>query len=90
MIKSDPIPPLAGMKGGGGNFQQMKVRSQTIKNVKEKRPLRAILDEQEHAKASIRVKVMHPFHLVKNLFRQRKKQAVELAFPCSVCSVKTG
>lgn len=44
----------------------------TVKKVNEKRPLRAILDELAHAKASIRVKVEHPFHAVKNLFRHRE------------------
>jgi IS5 family transposase len=51
---------------------QIAAKRSTVKNVNEKRPLRAILDELEHAKASIRAKVKHPFHVVKNLFRHRK------------------
>ena len=31
-----------------------------------------LLEQIEHAKASIRAKVEHPFHVVKNLFRHRK------------------
>jgi IS5 family transposase len=30
------------------------------------------LEQLEHAKASIRAKVEHPFHVVKNLFGHRK------------------
>lgn len=51
---------------------QIAAKRGTVKKVNEKRPLRAILDELEHAKASIRAKVEHPFHVVKNLFRHRK------------------
>ena len=35
-------------------------------------PLGQVLDKLEHAKASLRAKVEHPFHVVKNLFRHRK------------------
>src|SRR5258706_2520333 len=35
-------------------------------------PLGELLERIEHAKASIRAKVEHPFHVVKNLFRHRK------------------
>ena len=31
-----------------------------------------LMESLEHAKASIRAKVEHPFHVVKNLFRHRK------------------
>ena len=31
-----------------------------------------LLENLEHTKASIRAKVEHPFHVVKNLFRHRK------------------
>lgn len=31
-----------------------------------------LMEKLEHAKASIRAKVEHPFHVVKNLFRHRK------------------
>ena len=51
---------------------QIAAKRSTASRVNEKRPLRAILDELEHAKASIRAKVEHPFHVVKNLFRHRK------------------
>lgn len=51
---------------------QLASKRSTVKKVNEKRPLRAILDELEHAKASIRAKVEHPFHMVKNLFWHRK------------------
>jgi IS5 family transposase len=50
---------------------QIAAKRSTVKKVDEKRPLRAILDEFEHAKASIQAKVEHPFHVVKNLFRYR-------------------
>jgi len=51
---------------------QIAAKRSIVKKVNEKRPLRALLDELEHAKASIRAKVEHPFHVVKNLFRHRK------------------
>ena len=51
---------------------QIAAKRSTVRKVTEKRPLRAILTELEHAKASIRAKVEHPFHVVKNLFRHRK------------------
>jgi len=35
-------------------------------------PLGDLLERIEHAKASIRAKVEHPFHVVKNLFRHKK------------------
>jgi transposase, IS5 family len=35
-------------------------------------PLGQLLEKIEHARASIRAKVEHPFHVVKNLFRHRK------------------
>ena len=51
---------------------QIAAKRSTVKKVNEKRPLRAILDEFEHAKACIRAKVEYPFHVVKNLLRDRK------------------
>ena len=51
---------------------QIAARRSTVKKIDPKRPLRAVLDALEHAKASIRAKVEHPFHVVKNLFRHRK------------------
>ena len=38
-----------------------------------------VLEEIEHAKASIRAKVEHPFHVVKNIFRHRKARYRGLA-----------
>ena len=38
-----------------------------------------LLEQIEHAKASIRAKVEHPFHVVKNLFRHRKTRYQGLA-----------
>jgi IS5 family transposase len=35
-------------------------------------PLGELLEKVEHAKASIRAKVEHPFHVVKNLFKHKK------------------
>ena len=57
---------------GVGVDWQIAARRSTVKKVDAKRPLRAVLDALEHAKASIRAKVEHPFHVVKNLFRHRK------------------
>ena len=42
-------------------------------------PLGGLLERMEHAKASIRAKVEHPFHVVKNLFRHRKTRYKGLA-----------
>jgi IS5 family transposase len=42
-------------------------------------PLGELLERIEHAKASIRAKVEHPFHVVKNLFRHRKTRYRGLA-----------
>ena len=38
-----------------------------------------LLEQLEHAKASIRAKVEHPFHVVKNLFGHRKTRYKGLA-----------
>ena len=43
------------------------------------KPLGDLLERIEHAKASIRAKVEHPFHVVKNLFRHRKTRYRGLA-----------
>jgi IS5 family transposase len=67
---------------------QIAAKRSTVKKVNEKRPLRGILDELEHAKASIRAKVEHPFHVVKNLFRHRKtryKGLPKIRHTCSCC-----
>ena len=37
-----------------------------------KNKLGRMLEKLEHLKASVRAKVEHPFHVVKNLFRHRK------------------
>ena len=58
---------------------QIATRRGTVKKIDPKRPLRAVLDALEHAKASIRAKVEHPFHVVKNLFRHRKARYKGLA-----------
>jgi IS5 family transposase len=42
-------------------------------------PLGELLERLEHAKASIRAKVEHPFHVVKNLFGHRKTRYRGLA-----------
>jgi len=42
-------------------------------------PLGQLLEKIEHAKASIRAKVEHPFHVVKNLFKHRKTRYRGLA-----------
>lgn len=58
---------------------QIAARRSTIKKIDAKRPLRGVLDALEHAKASIRAKVEHPFHVVKNLFSHRKTRYKGLA-----------
>lgn len=45
----------------------------------KKNPLGRIKEKLEKAKASIRAKVGHPFHVLKNLFRHRKTQYRGLA-----------
>ena len=42
-------------------------------------PLGGLLERLEHTKASIRAKVEHPFHVVKNLFRHHKTRYKGLA-----------
>jgi IS5 family transposase len=42
-------------------------------------PLRQLLEKIEYAKASIRAKVEHPFHVVKNLFKHRNTRYRGLA-----------
>jgi IS5 family transposase len=44
-----------------------------------KDPVDELLERIEHAKASIRAKVEHPFHVVKNLFRHKKTRYRGLA-----------
>lgn len=50
----------------------------TIKTM-EDRPMKTLLLELEKAKASIRAKVEHPFHVIKNLFSYRKVRYKGLA-----------
>jgi len=47
-------------------------RRSTYKKRNEADPVRKPLEQVEHTKASIRAKVEHVFHVVKNLFRHRK------------------
>ena len=47
-------------------------RRSTYKKLDETDPVRKLIEQAEHAKASIRAKVEHVFHVVKNLFRHRK------------------
>jgi hypothetical protein len=54
---------------------QIGAKRSIVKKVNEKRP-RAILNELEHAKASIRAKAEPSFHVVKNLLRHRNRIAL--------------
>jgi IS5 family transposase len=45
----------------------------------DKSPAGELMERLEHTKASIRAKVEHPFHVVKNLFRHRKARYKGLA-----------
>ena len=56
----DTLPPL-----------RIAARRSTIKKM-EDGPEKQILQRIEHCKASIRAKVEHPFHVIKNLFGHRK------------------
>ncbi|MFX4728889.1 transposase, partial [Acinetobacter baumannii] len=47
-------------------------RRTTYKRLDKTDPRRQLIEQAEHAKASIRSKVEHAFHVVKNLFRHRK------------------
>lgn len=47
-------------------------RRSTYKKLDEADPVRKLIEQAEHAKASIRAKVEHVFNVVKNLFRHRK------------------
>ncbi|MCV6328659.1 transposase, partial [Pseudomonas aeruginosa] len=47
-------------------------RRSTYKKLDKTDPRRQLIEQAEHAKASIRSKVEHAFHVVKNLFRHRK------------------
>jgi IS5 family transposase len=42
-------------------------------------PMGGLMERYEHTKASIRAKVEHPFHVIKNLFRHRKTRYKGLA-----------
>ena len=44
-----------------------------------KTKLRRMQEKLEHLKASVRAKVEHPFHVIKNLFRHRKTRYRGLA-----------
>jgi IS5 family transposase len=47
-------------------------RRSTYKKLDKADPVRQLIEQAEHAKASIRAKVEHVFNVVKNLFRHRK------------------
>jgi transposase, IS5 family len=54
----------------------------------EDSPMKTLLLEFEKVKASIRAKVEHPFHVIKNLFGYRKvryKGLAETRRSCSPC-----
>ena len=51
---------------------QVAAKRGSIKKLKEGSAYRDALERLERAKASVRAKVEHPFHVVKNLFRHRK------------------
>jgi IS5 family transposase len=44
----------------------------SVRKVLKKTPLGRVKEKLEKAKASVRAKVEHPFHVLKNLFRHRK------------------
>ncbi len=57
-----------------------------------KNRLGRMLEKLEHLKASVRAKVEHPFHVIKNLFRHRKTRYRGLAkkrncLPCSALPI---
>ena len=58
---------------------QIAANRGSIKKPPEGSPYRMALEALEKAKASMRAKEEHPFHVVKNLFRHRKVRYKELA-----------
>lgn len=58
---------------------QIAARRGSIKRLPEGSAYRVALEALEKAKASMRAKVEHPFHVVKNLFRHRKARYKGLA-----------
>ena len=54
-------------------------RRSTYKKLDKTDPRRQLIEKAEHAKASIRSKVEHAFHVVKNLFRHRKVRYTGMA-----------
>ncbi|WVM90116.1 IS5 family transposase [Halopseudomonas pachastrellae] len=61
------------LAGCGDSLPALRIaaRRSTIKKM-EDGPEKQIMQRIEHAKASIRAKVEHPFHVIKNLFGHRK------------------
>ncbi len=59
------------LKGCAAQFVIARQRS-TYRKLYKKDPRRQLIEKAEQAKASIRSKVEHVFHVVKNLFRHRK------------------
>jgi IS5 family transposase len=51
----------------------------SLRKAMKKNPLGRIKEKLEKAKASVRAKVEHPFHVLKNLFRHRKTRYRRLA-----------
>ena len=56
-----------------------------------------LMEKLEHLKASVRAKVEHPFHVIKNLFRHRKtryrglaKNTAQLFYLVRLCQPGTG
>jgi IS5 family transposase len=54
-------------------------RHSTYKKLDEADPVRKLIEPAEHAKSSIRAKVEHVLHVVKNLFLHRKRRYKGLA-----------
>lgn len=51
----------------------------SVRKTLKKNPLGRAREKPEKAKASVRAKVEHPFHVLKNLFRHRKTRYRALA-----------
>lgn len=71
-------PKRDGLSGKDVEWQ-IAARRGSIKRLSEGSAYRVALEALEKAKASMRAKVEHPFHVVKNLFRHRKARYKGLA-----------
>jgi IS5 family transposase len=61
----------------------------SVRRAVKKNPLGRVKEKLEKDKASVRAKVEHPFHVLKNLFRHRKTRYRRLARTprcCTPCS----